>query len=1074
VIKQSIRRPYLVAVGAALVAVMGFLAYRNLPADMLPVFDTPAVQIVTLYPGMPPKVVERDMTSRFERWTGQSVGISHQESKSMMGVSIVRDFFREDINLDTAMSQVTSYAMSDMFYQPPGTRPPMVMPYDPTAAEPLALVTVSSPKLNQKELYNVAYYELRNQLQSVQGVIAPAVYGGKLRRILSFVDREKLQARDMSIMDVVRAMQEQAVFLPTGNMKSGDTDFQIYADTMPKKVEELNDVPVGEHMGEVVYMRDVAKVEDTSAIQRNVVRINGAHQVYIPIYRQPGANTIKIVNELRSKLRRIKNRLAEMQSKASSVVLKVVLDQSKYVRNSLSGLKLAAALGAVLAGLIVFAFLRRFRTTLIVLIAIPLAILASFGGLWAANQTLNSLTLAGVALAIGILVDQSIVVVENIIRRRREGEDPLAAAREGALEVAPSIIVATLTFGAVFFPIVFLSGMAEYLFTPLALAAGFVMLASLVVALTVVPAYCARFLGDVGPTEEPTPDADDAAWQEVYASAVDTLLDHKWKIVGLAVAATVGAGFMLQSTGTELYPRSDVGQFKMYVHLPAGTRIEKTEKVLAKVEKSIMEEVGQPDPTYPQKEKHPDSYLQMLITNIGVLMDWPAAYTPNAGPMDAFVMVDLKDKEGRPRVGPLVERLREKLPDQFPQAEFAFNTGGMVTTALNFGERAPIHFQVMGSSLETLDELARRIQKRIDDVPGGRDVRILQRMNYPVLKIDLDRKRAAKLGVTAKNIMQNVVAATNSSVNYEKAFWIDPKSGNHYFMGARYRESDQVDANTLKNVPITPEDGGEAVPLRQVAEITRTDGPNMVRHRDLTRVFDVYATTAPGAAMGDVVAKMKKRLKASEALGLEKVSSGTSATTYSVGGDYEGRGYTMRVSGEAETMRSAFGQFAFGLLLAVLLIYLVMVVQFQSFFDPVMILATIPLGLIGVAVALFATPSTINLQSFMGTMMMVGIVVEYGIILLHFANDRVDEGAGVREAIVEAAKVRVRPVLMTSITTALALLPMAVGFGGGDANIPLARAIIGGVVAATVLTLIVLPCIYAIIKRPSAEGSTAG
>jgi len=1072
VIKRAIRRPYLVIVGAMLAAVLGFISYDRLPADLLPVFDTPAVQILTLYPGMPPEVVERDMTSRFERWTGQSVGISHQESKSMMGVSIVKDFFREDIDLATAMSQVSSYAMSDMFYQPPGTRPPMVMPFDPTAAEPLALVTVSSPKLNQKELYDVAYYELRNQLQSVEGVIAPAVYGGKLRQILSYVDREKLQARDLSLMDVVGAMQRQSPFLPTGNMRSGDTNYQIYANTMPKKIEELNEIPIATRDGETVYMSDVAKVEDAAAIQGNIVRINGSNQVYIPIYRQPGANTIKIVNELRATLDRIKSRLEEMQSKASSAVLKVVFDQSTYVRDALSGLQLAALLGAILAGLVVMVFLRRLRSTIIILLAIPLAIFMAFGGLWAANQTLNTLSLAGIALAIGILVDQSIVVVENIVRRRQAGDQPFEAARRGALEVGPSILVATITFAAVFFPIFLLSGMAEYLFTPLALAASFVMIASLIVAMTVVPAYCARFLGDVTDKPKNTGVGDFDDWRSTYGTVVRHALKQKWAIVVLALVATVGAGFLLMDTGQELYPRSDVGQFKMYVSLPSGTRIEKTEKVLAKVEKSVMEEVGRPDPTYPEEEKHPDSYLQMMITNIGVLMDWPAAYTPNAGPMDAFMKIDLKDEPGRPRVGPLVEKLRQKLPNEFPQAEFAFNTGGMLTTALNFGERAPIQFQVQGSDLDTLNELARIVHRKIDDVKGARDVRILQRMDYPVLRVNIDRKKAAKLGLTAKAIMENVVAATNSSVNFEKAFWIDPEGGNHYFMGAQYRKSQQADIDTLRDIPITPDKGkGEAVPLRQVAEIERDEGTNMVRHRDLTRVFDIYANVAPGAALGDVVEKMKQRLLETESLGLERITGETSAVKYEIGGDYEGRGYTMRVSGEAETMRSAFSQFSFGLLLAVVLIYLVMVVQFQSFRDPFMILATIPLGLIGVAITLWGTGTTLNIQSFMGIIMMVGIVVEYGIILLHFANDQVDEGVDVEEAIVRAAKVRVRPVLMTSITTALALMPMALGVGGSEANIPLARAIIGGVAAATVLTLIVLPCIYAIGKEPPAEAA---
>ncbi|MFT4571390.1 MAG: multidrug efflux pump subunit AcrB [Hyphomicrobiaceae bacterium] len=1056
-IRAAVRLPYVVLVGALTVAVLGGVAWRSLPVDLLPTYETPAVQIVTFYPGMPPVVMERDIMSRLERWTGQSVGIEHQEARSMLGVSIVKDFFREGISLDTAMSQVTSYAVSDMFYLPPGTIPPMVMPFDPTASVPLCLVAVSSPTMTEKELYDVAYFELRNRLQSIQGVIAPAVYGGKLRRILAYVDREKLAARSLSPMDVVRSINKQSVFIPAGNMKAGDTDFQIFANAMPEKVAELNDMPVATQDGSVVFLRDVASVQDSSQIQSNIVRINGRRQVYIPIYRQPGANTVEIVDAIRTQLTRIRARLREMDAKSKDLALEVVLDQSVYVRDSIAGLQLAAGLGAVLAGLVVLVFLRSWRTTLLVVAAIPLAILGALIGLLATGQTINSLTLGGIALAIGILVDQSIVAVENIMRHRSAGATPARAAVDGITEVAPSIIVSTLTFAVVFVPIVFLSGMAKFLFTPLALAATFVMIASLVVALTVVPTVMARMKTDSTGPEAPR--RTDGA----YFSLVRAAVRFRWPVLALgAIAATVSILALLNG-GSELFPRVDAAQFQIYARLPSGTRIEHSEQLVASLERSIIDELGAPDPEFPSVENHPESALRMLISNIGVLMDWPAAYTPNTGPMDAFLLVQLK--KDRRSVFDVVTTLRSRLRVEFPEAELSFDTGGMLSAALNFGEPAPIHFQVRGSDLTVLDDIGTRVANLLRGIEGAEDVRVMQRNDYPTLEIDIDRTKAALAGLNVEDVMHNLVTATNSSINFNPTFWIDERNGNHYFIGAQYAESEMVSAETLLDIPLTPANGGSVVPLRNVATIKRGTGPSFVSHRNITRVVDVYADIAQNRNLGKVVGAMEARLAGDPGLELEAFTNARGEASFNVRGEYAGRGYTVTASGEVQTMRTAFAQFASGLGLAALLVYLVMVAQFGSFRDPLMILLTVPLGFVGVAIVLLGTGTPLSVQSAMGIIMMVGIVVEYGIILVDFANQRLSAGASIEEAAVEASSVRLRPILMTSLTTVLALAPMAAGIGGGEANIPLARAIIGGVLGATGLALFVLPCLYVVLKR---------
>jgi len=1074
-IRAALGNPYLIVVLALAVLVVGIVSYQEIPADLLPIFKTPAVQIVTFYPGMPPEVMERDIMSRLERWTGQSVGIEHQEGKAMLGVCVVKDFFREDISLDTAMAQVTSYAMSDMFYLPPGTIPPMVMPFDPTASVPLCLVSVSNSEMTEKELYDIAYFELRNRLQAIQGVIAPAVYGGKLRRILAYLDRHKLEARDLSLLDVQRAMLRHNVLIPAGNAKMGDLDYQIFTNAIPEQVEMMNDIPIAIRNDAPVLIRDVGQVRDTGQIQTNIVRTNGSRQVYIPIYRQPGANTIEIVDAIKNRLAQILTRLKEMNSddpKMQGLVLSVVMDQSVGVRESIAGLQIAGGLGALFAGLVVLLFLRSVRLTFVVVLAIPLSILAAIIGLFYTGDTINAMTLGGLALAVGILVDQSIVVIENVARHARMGKRPLDAATDGTKEVALPVLVSTITFIVVFYPVVFLSGLASFLFTPLAVAASIAIVASYFIAITLVPAYCARFLRPRGGSEGPG--ARDDAEEEhgpatrAYGRLLAGLLRLRYFVILAAVGLLALAAWILAGRGTELFPPIDPGQFTMYVRMPTGTRIERTEATVAEIERLLVERIGEPDPGFAiGEEQHPDSNLQILISNIGVLMDWPAAYTPNTGPMDAFMLVQLKGKRGHPDTLSLVPELRRELNERFPGVEFAFDTGGMMTAALNFGEPSPIHFQITGSNLDTAQEIARIIRDEAAQVAGAADVRIAQRMDYPILDVEMDRTLAAYHGVDVQDVMKNLVSATNSSVNFEPAFWIDESNGNHYFMGVQYAEEDIDSFDTLRDIPITGQGSQGPVPLRNLAEIHRSTGPAVIHHRNITRATDVYANVLPGHDVGSVVRAIERRLVENEQIASSPRRTERGVVYDVTGPEFAGKGYVYEMQGEVKSMRDAFRQFAQGLAIAAILVYLVMVAQFRSFLDPFVILLTVPLGFIGVAALLFVTGTNLSIMSFMGMIMMVGIVVEYSIVLIDFANRRLRAGSSVIDAIREAAQVRLRPILMTSLTTALALLPMAIGFAGGDANVPLARTIIGGVLGAMALTLLVVPCLYVVFKRNS-------
>ena len=1063
VVSAALRNPHAVIVAGLAILVMGIVSLQQMPADLLPIFKTPAVQIVTFYPGMPSEVMERDIMSRLERWTGQSVGIEHQEAKAMLGVSVVKNFFREGISLETAMSQVTSYAVSDMFYLPPGTIPPMIMPFDPTASIPLCLVSVSgNASMTEKDLYDVAYFELRNRLQSIRGVIAPAVYGGTLRRILAYVDRTKLVARGLSPMDVVRALREQNVFVPTGNAKIGDLDYMILSNAMVPEVEDLNKTPIKLDGGAPVFLEDVGRVQDSHQIQTNIVRVNGRRQVYIPIYRQPGENTIRIVDAVRGQSEQILQRLKDMDPRAQQgdLRLDVVFDQSVAVRKTIRVLSNSALLGAGLAALVVFVFLASIRSTLIILTVLPLAVLAAFMGMFFMGNTLNSMTLGGLALAVGILVDQAIVVLDNISRHLRLGKTSMQAALDGTSEVALPVLVSTVTFIIVFLPVVFLSGMAKFLFTPLAVAVTFAMIASYVFAITLVPTLCSRLLRAERPagTEAKFGTRWFISLGNGYQALLERLLRRRGILLGALGIISVVTLIVFGRLGTELFPQVDAGQFQIFVRAPSGTRIERTEQLIKDVEREIQNVIGVTDPG----GQHADSDLQLLVSNIGVLMDWPAAYTPNTGPMDAFMLVQLKEQR-RYSAQEYAAMLRRRLGQRFPGVEFAFDTGGMLTAALNFGLPSPINIQVFGSQLDVAHEIAQAIVEEVRGVRGATDVRIAQRLDYPAIEVNVDRVKAAYLGLTAEDVVKNIVTALNSSINFDPAFWIDHRNGNHYFIGAQYFEDAIQSLHTIENIPITGKNGtAKPVLLKNVATFERTSVPAVIEHTNITRRTDVFCNVV-GRDVGSVAADIEHRLANSTTLQELMEDQG-----------YAQRGYRYHMRGEVQRMQDSFQQFRFGLIIAALLVYLVMVAQLRSFLDPFIIMFAVPLGFIGVVWTLFLTGTHLNMPAFMGIIMMVGIVVEYSIILVDFITRlHREEGLTLHEAVVRAGGLRLRPILMTSLTTVLALLPMAIGFGhGGEANIPLARAIIGGVLGAMLLTLFVVPALYLMLKRESGPVST--
>ncbi|MBI2923851.1 MAG: efflux RND transporter permease subunit [Planctomycetes bacterium] len=1052
IVRLALKNPYLIIVLALGIGVVGVTAATRLPTDILPMFKTPAVQVLTFYPGMPAEVMEKDITSRLERWTGQSNGIARQESKSMVGVSIVKDYFREDIDPNTAMSQVTSLAMSDLYYLPPGTIPPMVMPFDPTASIPLCLLTVYSDTHDEKALYDIAYFDLRNRLQGVPGVIAPAVYGGKLRRIMTYVDRDRLQARNLSPLDVAQATQRFNTMIPTGNAKFGDIEYQLNANGMVEKVDDLNSIPIKLDGQAPVFLRDVAQAKDSSTIQTNLVRVNGRRQVYIPIYRQPGANSVQIVEALKKLLPPIVERLPK------GVNLAVTFDQSIYIKESISNLEHEALIGGALAILMILLFLRSVRSTVILSLAIPLAILSALIGLYFTGQSLNVMTLGGLALVIGVLVDNGIVVLENTHRHLLMGKPPSQAALDGASEVAMPVLSATITTAVVFFPVIFLTGMGRFLFTPLALTVAFAIAASYALSMTLVPICCAKFFrAHLPEAREARRSLFDRFADRFSTGVVGWAVHHPFVVTAGVLLLFAGSMSLFPAIGTELFPPVDAGQFSIRVRAPSGTRIEETEKLVARVEKTVQDGI-------------PPQELGMVISNIGVLMDWPAAYTPNSGPADAFVLVQLKPDRSR-GVQDYVADLRRKLRDEYPGIEFAFETGGMLTAALNSGLPSPIDIQIEGNKLETAAELAQRVQEICRKVPGAEDVRIQQKLDTPQIAIDVDRTRAAFCGLNQQDVVKNVVTAFNSSTNFSPAFWIDQKNGNHYFIGAQYPESAILSLNTLEHVPITGAGSTAPTLLKNVATFRRSTAPAEVQHLNIGRVTDVYVNVS-GRDTGAVAADIEEGL---ERLRADMKKENDAAVAAGKPKPWEGYKVTMR--GEVASMKESFASLGFGFGLAAILVYLVMVAQFRSFLDPLIVMFAVPLGLIGVLATLYLTGTTLNIQSFMGVTFMVGIAVATSVLLVEFANRlREERGLSAKEAAVESVRIRLRPILMTSLAATLGLLPMAIGMGrGSEANVPLARAVVGGLASSTVLVLVFVPVLYSLFtrNRSSSKETTA-
>ena len=1044
-IRLALGNPYLVVVAMIGVGLFGVLNLVRLPVDIFPDLKQPCVVLIYSYRGMPARDMERNVTTRIERMLTQASYLDRIESRSATGLSVVKVFFRPEADPNAAASQVANIAASIQRRMPPGMLPPYVLTIDP-ANVPVCQVVVSSETLTDAQLVDLARVIIRPQLGTVPGAAVGQAFGGKERRIMVYLDRDTLHSKGLSPMDVVAAIDVGNVVIPAGDAQIGDKDLQISSNALLPAAEAFGDIPIKVVDGKPVYIRDVATAEDAAAIQTNVVRVNGRRQIYIPIMRQAGSNAIAVVDGVRAAL-------DTMKGLPDGVRMDLAFDQSKVIRDSVSGLAFEGLFGGGLACLMVLVFLASFRSTLVIGLSIPVSVLAAFVGLALTGQTINTMTLGGLALSVGTLIDNSIVVLENVSRHLGMGKSPRDAARDGAAEVARPVFIATLVNLAVYLPVMFMAGVGKFLFTPLALSVFFAMSASLVASLTVVPAYCARFLqaADHGHAGHRTLSQRLAHLSEyavdrladVYAGGLNRLLGVRLLFTATCAALFVTSALLYPLIGREFFPRVDSGQFVLHLRAPAGTRLDKTEELVAAVEGRIRHVIGDD--------------VQVIVSNIGLTGDQSAVSKPNPGPHGAYVQVQLKPESHTP-TAEYVEKLRADLATNVPEVTRFFETGGIVSAVLNNGLRAAIDVQVAGTRLPEIDGVAQQVRAALADVPGVAEVAVVQNLEAPGIRVEVDRGKAAETGLTADDLLKNLVTAVNSSINFARTLWIDPRTGDGYYVAVQYREQNIEGFEDLKRIPVTPARRGERpILLENLADIRREAGTTEVTHYNIQRIYNIHLEVQ-GRDVGGVADDVQARL--------DKLVAGMTAK--------QRKENTIVLRGEAASMNESFGSLGFGLVLAVAVVYLIVVPQFRSFLDPFLVLFAIPMGLAGVIWTLHLSDTTLNIQSYIGTIMMIGICAANSIMLVDFANNLRSAGLDVRAAAVEAGRVRLRPILMTALAASLGLAPMAVGGKGHEANAPLARAVIGGLLCSTVFTLFLVPVLYTLFKRGPAPRPADG
>jgi multidrug efflux pump subunit AcrB len=967
------------------------------------------------------------------------------ESRSLAGVSIIKVFFPPGPSADADVSEIATLAMADLRRLPPGTLPPIVQKFDASSL-PVALITLKGEGLTETQLRDVGQFSIRNQLAGVPGASVPTVFGGKYRQIMVYVDPAKLQAYQMSPMDVVRAVNNANLILPSGDVKIGPLDYTIFTNSQVRNVSDINRIPLkAAANGSMVRVSDVGHAEDGSQIQANIVKVDGQRSAYIPILKQGGdTNTIAVVNG-------IKAAVAKLVDIPQQLVTSVVFDQSQFVKNAIETLADEGGIGLVLTGVMVLVFLGSMRATIGVFLAIPMSVLAAIIMLYMGGSSINTMILAGFALVFSRLIDNAVIVLENIFRHLEMGEPPAVAAEKGGEEVSMAVLAATLTSSVVFFPVTFLYGVSRFLFSALALAVVLALAASYFVAMTVVPLFCARYLKLTHPAHPAVDPADlalPAHRARTFAERFNEAFSHRFERmlvwyerrvrsslrapgrVVVAITALFAVSLIIYPfLGVAFFPRTDAGQFVMNVKAPSGSRIEVTTAEVNRIEAMVRRLVDPDD-------------LELVVSNIGVVPDFAALYTSNAGPHAATVQVALKEKH---RIGSYeyMARMRRAMQQELPHLSAYFQSGGIVDAVLNQGLPAPIDVQLNGSDIDGVFNAASGMAANIRRLGGVSDVYIPQDVDYPSLRLDVDRERAADLGLNQREVVNNVITALTSNQMIAPSFWVDPRSGNDYMLTVQYPENRIRNLLDLRAIPLHGEHEKDPTLLDAVTRVTPITSPTEIDHYQIRRVVDIYVNPE-GEDLGSLAGRIDDVIKQT------KLPPGV----------------RVDMRGMVQGMRSSFTSFALGLILALVLLYLILVAQFRSFLDPFLILLAVPTGLTGVLVALFVSGTTLNVQSLMGVLMMVGMVVSNSILIVEFTHRLQDDGMSVLDAVVNSCRIRLRPILMTSLATIIGLVPMALKLGtGSEAYAPLARAIIGGLTVSVVLTVFIVPAAYLLVYR---------
>ena len=1045
----SIRNPYFIVVVCLIVAVVGITSLVRMPVDLFPTINIPEVVVATFYSGMPPEEIETEITGRFERFFTLGSGIEHMESRSLPGVSIIKVYFQPGTDSDSDVNEISNLAMADLRRLPPGTLPPVVEKFDASSL-PVCLITLKGQGLSETQLRDLGQFQVRNQLATVPGASVPPPFGGKYRQIMVYVDPAKLQAYQLSPMDVVRAVDNANLILPAGDAKIGPYDYNIYSNSQFRNVKGLDTLPLKTVGQSTVTVADVGHAEDGHQIQTNVVRVDGQHSVYLPILKQGGdTNTIQVVDGVKEVLSRLTDIPKEL-------VPRLVFDQSLFVKRAIETLLHEGGVGLLLTALMVLIFLGSLRATVAVFLSIPLSALAAIIALYFGGSSINSMILAGLALVFSRLIDNAVIVLENIFRHLELGEKPEVAAEKGGQEVAMAVLAATLTSAVVFFPVTFLYGVSRFLFSALALAVVLALFASYVIAMTVVPLFCARHIKS--PAHGDSPDAPSGEksmeqpqrgrWGDrfndwfaanfrrllgFYESHVRNALSRP-KLIGGGILAVCAVSLLLYPfLGVAFFPRTDAGQLVINVKTPSGTRVEITDEEVARVENLIRQ-------TVPPKDLH------LIVSNVGVIPGFSSIYTSNAGPHTATIQVALNEGH-QVSSFQYMDAVRRKIQENLPELTTYFQSGGIVDAVLNQGLPAPIDVQVSGSNLEAAYRTATQLAGEIRKTAGVSEVFIPQDIDYPSLHLDVDRLRAGELGLTQKEVVDNVITALTSNGMIAPSYWIDPKTGNDYMLTVQYPEQNIQTLADLRGIPLRSSEAKSPSFLDAVSKVSRFNAPTEIDHYQIQRVFDVYVSPST-EDLGQVATSVRRIVDKTQLP----------------------EGIRVNVRGMVRGMEASFRSFGLGLILSLVLLYLILVAQFRSFLDPVLILLAVPTGVMGVLLTLLLTGTTLNVMSLMGVIMMVGIVVSNSILIVEFAHRLEEDGMSVRDAIISSCRIRLRPILMTSLATIIGLVPMAFKLGtGSEQYAPLARAIIGGLTVSVALTVFLVPAAYLLFYRRKEE-----